>query len=208
MAANITVKIYDINTYSFGRYELAETEAPKPRIDKLTKLRQYYEKSDGCVKYVRAIILVHLHNHPHVLLLEKKSGEKKLPGGRLEPGEDDESGLLRLLGEKLRIEQGSYIFPNELVGCWYRPCFTEQLLPYCPVHISSPKEIEKWYLLILPPTCSFRIHPKYDLQAAAFYDLQDATLTSIYGQQLPLIPTLTSRFTIIPEDNQKKEETQ
>ena len=46
MAANITVKIYDINTYSFGRYELAETEAPKPRIDKLNfiKLKSLLQK--------------------------------------------------------------------------------------------------------------------------------------------------------------------
>ena len=43
---------------------------------------------EGIRRSVEAVILVHNHNHPHVLLLQLGSAFFKLPGGRLKPGED------------------------------------------------------------------------------------------------------------------------
>ena len=43
---------------------------------------------------VDAVMLVHEHNHPHLLLLQVNSNFFKLPGGRLQPHED---GVYRLL---------------------------------------------------------------------------------------------------------------
>jgi hypothetical protein len=37
---------------------------------------------------VDAVILVHEHGHPHVLLIQIGASFFKLPGGRLRPGED------------------------------------------------------------------------------------------------------------------------
>ena len=45
-------------------------------------------KREGIRRSVEAVILVHDHNHPHVLLLQLGSAFFKLPGGRLRPGED------------------------------------------------------------------------------------------------------------------------
>lgn len=39
---------------------------------------------------VDAVLLVHEHNHPHVLLLQMGSSFFRLPGGRLKVGEDGE----------------------------------------------------------------------------------------------------------------------
>lgn len=45
---------------------------------------------EGIRRSVDAIILVHEHSHPHVLLIQIGSAFFKLPGGRLRPGEDGE----------------------------------------------------------------------------------------------------------------------
>ena len=39
---------------------------------------------------VDGVLLVHEHNHPHVLLVQVGASFFKLPGGRLRPGEDGE----------------------------------------------------------------------------------------------------------------------
>lgn len=43
---------------------------------------------EGIRRSVDAVLLVHAHNHPHILLLQLGSTFFKLPGGRLRPGED------------------------------------------------------------------------------------------------------------------------
>ena len=48
----------------------------------------YRYRREGIRRSVEAVILVHDHNHPHVLLLQLGSAFFKLPGGRLRPGED------------------------------------------------------------------------------------------------------------------------
>ena len=39
-------------------------------------------------RQVEAVILVHQHGHPHILLLQAANESFKLPGGFLKPGED------------------------------------------------------------------------------------------------------------------------
>lgn len=47
---------------------------------------------------VEGVLLVHEHNLPHVLLLQLGTFFK-LPGGELNPGEEEMEGLKRLLSE-------------------------------------------------------------------------------------------------------------
>ena len=56
----------------------------------------YRYRREGIRRSVEAVILVHDHNHPHVLLLQLGSAFFKLPGGRLRPGEDGPSHLYAL----------------------------------------------------------------------------------------------------------------
>jgi cleavage and polyadenylation specificity factor subunit 5 len=81
----------------------------------------------GRLNSVEGVLLMHQHNHPHVLLLRIGTTFYKLsvffflfsflfvwlivtfllsnsPGGRLKPGEDDVSGLKRKLNNKLAPE--------------------------------------------------------------------------------------------------------
>lgn len=47
-------------------------------------------KEEGLQRHVQAVILVHHHSHPHVLLLQGPNDSFNLPGGWLNPGEDGE----------------------------------------------------------------------------------------------------------------------
>ena len=53
----------------------------------------------GMRRSVEAVLLVHEHGLPHVLLLQLGTTFFKLPGGELNTGEDPVDGLKRLLNE-------------------------------------------------------------------------------------------------------------
>ena len=185
----------DDNDEAIGEND--EQQPAKP--PKMERLRNYFQQrtysADGTVKSVRAIILAFSHRHPHVFLLSKKSESTSryiLPGGKLKPGEDYETGLKRILEKKLAIvEGGTYEIGDQLVATWYRPQFTEQMLPYLPVHIKSAKEIEEWYLVLLPRTAKLQVEAQYRSCWAAFYQLHDS---AEFGSQLSKVPVLVSRF--------------
>lgn len=48
----------------------------------------YRYSREGARRSVEAVLLVHEHHHPHVLLLQVGHAFFKLPGGRLRPGEN------------------------------------------------------------------------------------------------------------------------
>ena len=54
-----------------------------------------------CLLEQKGVLLVHEHGLPHVLLLQLGTTFFKLPGGELNPGEDDVEGLQRLMTETL-----------------------------------------------------------------------------------------------------------
>ena len=51
---------------------------------------------EGARRSVEAVLLVHEHHHPHVLLMQVGSTFFKLPGGRLRPGENGTPPRLEL----------------------------------------------------------------------------------------------------------------
>lgn len=96
---------------------------PKTMLEKLTTLKKRCDE-EQCVRSVEGVLLVHLHRHPHVVLL-KQSLQKnrdangprvvpplhtnvdvvyRLPGGRCRRGESEELALLRKLGRHLLSE--------------------------------------------------------------------------------------------------------
>ena len=98
----------------------------------------------------RAVILTHLHGHPHVLLFKptdrgRDSGRPafKLPGGALQTGESETEGLQRVLAQLLaptaEQEKASVEFEViDLVSTWWRPDFDDRMYPYLPV-VSQPQ---------------------------------------------------------------------
>ncbi|KAG5476056.1 hypothetical protein LSCM4_05012 [Leishmania orientalis] len=96
---------------------------PKNAIEKLLSLKKRCEE-ESCVHSVEGVLLVHLHRHPHILLMKQISSRARdadgtrtvppsntnaevtyrLPGGRCRRGEAEESCLLRKLGRHLLNE--------------------------------------------------------------------------------------------------------
>lgn len=101
-----TMDLYDLANYTFGKKNeecksRIMQDMPKQEIS--AALEKRYDER-GMRRSVGAVILVHSHNFPHILLLQRSDGkgEYALPGGRLRPGESDEEGLQRKLASKLR----------------------------------------------------------------------------------------------------------
>ena len=108
------------------------------------KHKKAYE-AEGMGRKARAVILTHLHGHPHVLLFKptdrgRDSGRPafKLPGGALQTGESETEGLQRVLAKLLaptaEQEKASVEFEViDLVSTWWRPDFDDRVYPYQPV---------------------------------------------------------------------------
>lgn len=100
-----TMDLYEIGHYTFGKKDsMSRCKALSDMSGRTISesLRREYAQR-GMRRSVRAVMLVHEHNFPHVLLLQRSDGkgEFMLPGGRLRPGESFEQGLERKLKSKL-----------------------------------------------------------------------------------------------------------
>ncbi|KYQ93528.1 NUDIX hydrolase family protein [Tieghemostelium lacteum] len=194
-----TLTLYNFNTsYTFGKVEAIAEKDPSV-TSRLNRMKETYEK-EGIRKTVEAIIIVHDHNHPHILLLQIANSFYKLPGGKLKPGEDEVEGLIRKLTKKLSpiIGQSSDTSPFEVVdhvATWWRPNFEPQLYPYIPPHISKPKECRKLYVVTLPEKCTFALPKNFQLRALPIFDLFNNAQN--YGSIISCIPQLISTYNFV-----------
>jgi cleavage and polyadenylation specificity factor subunit 5 len=100
---------------------VAEEDASIPA--RMTRLQADYTKK-GMRTTVEGLVLVHEHEHPHILLLQVANSFYRLPGGELDPGEDEVEGLKKRLKEMMSAGTGDGEFDvGECVGLWYRPNF-------------------------------------------------------------------------------------
>lgn len=103
-----SMDIYDLSNYTFGKKNQESKSRVMQLIPKaeMTKILEKKYEERGMRRSVGGVILVHAHNFPHILLLQRSDGkgEYALPGGRLRPGESDEEGLQRKLNTKLKPE--------------------------------------------------------------------------------------------------------
>eukprot|EP01125_Pyxidicula_operculata_P016610 TRINITY_DN573_c0_g1_i2.p1 TRINITY_DN573_c0_g1~~TRINITY_DN573_c0_g1_i2.p1 ORF type:complete len:175 (+),score=31.60 TRINITY_DN573_c0_g1_i2:25-525(+) len=123
---NPVVNLYNIHQYKF--------ESKEKRLEKetsvnarLQRMEQVYEE-EGLRRSVEGILLVHEHNHPHILLLQIGNTFFKLPGGKLRAGESEIEGLKRKLDIKLSpVDPNSPERPvweiGDVVAVWWRPNF-------------------------------------------------------------------------------------
>jgi hypothetical protein len=91
------INLYPLTNYTFGTKE-ALYEKDSSVVARFQRMRDEFQ-SIGMRKSVEAVLLVHEHNLPHVLLLQLGTTFFKLPGGELNIGEDPVDGLKRLLNE-------------------------------------------------------------------------------------------------------------
>ncbi|ORZ29616.1 Cleavage/polyadenylation specificity factor subunit 5 [Catenaria anguillulae PL171] len=173
---------------------------------RLERLQRQFD-AQGMRTTVEAVIVVHAHNHPHVLLIQIANSFFKLPGDYLKPGEDLVSGLKAKLNQQLSRVVGTDPSTNEpvyeggddwdvveCVGQWWRPNFETFLYPYLPPHITRPKENKKIFLVNVPPGRTLWIPRNLKVMAVPVFEL--AENSSRFGNQISAIPHLLSRFSL------------
>ncbi|TVU16655.1 hypothetical protein EJB05_40242 [Eragrostis curvula] len=187
------VNVYPLANYTFGTKE-PKMEKDTSVADRLARMKVNYMK-EGMRTSVEAILLVQEHNHPHILLLQIGNTFCKLPGGRLKPGENEIEGLKRKLCSKLAVNSPSFP-PNwqvgECVAVWWRPNFETVMYPYCPPHITKPKECKKLFIVHLSEREYFAVPRNLKLLAVPLFELYDNVQR--YGPVISTIPQQLSRF--------------
>ncbi|KAG8066765.1 hypothetical protein GUJ93_ZPchr0004g38208 [Zizania palustris] len=193
ISSSPVVNVYPLANYTFGTKE-PKMEKDTSVADRLARMKVNYMK-EGMRTSVEAILLVQEHNHPHILLLQIGNTFCKLPGGRLKPGENEIEGLKRKLCSKLAVNSPSFP-PNwqvgECVAVWWRPNFETVMYPYCPPHITKPKECKKLFIVHLSEREYFAVPRNLKLLAVPLFELYDNVQR--YGPVISTIPQQLSRF--------------
>jgi cleavage and polyadenylation specificity factor subunit 5 len=110
-----------IDTYAVARYIVipsneegsVEQRKDQSAVAKLTRLKRRYEHEGHYVTSVEGVIVVHVHNHPHILLLKRSASAApsegataaqstfRLPGGKVRGSESAADCLYRKLARDL-----------------------------------------------------------------------------------------------------------
>jgi cleavage and polyadenylation specificity factor subunit 5 len=196
------VQLYPLSNYTFGQKD-ALFERDTTVQARFQRLRDDFQKN-GMRRSADAVLLVHEHNLPHILLLQLGQSYFKLPGGELQPDEDWIDGLKRLLNEHLgRVDGGagggsgalSDWVIEDTVAQWWRSQFDPPQYPYVPAHVTKPKEHRRLFLVQLPERALFAVPRNYRLVAAPLFELFDNA--EGYGQVIASLPQCLSRFNFI-----------
>ncbi|CAH6817775.1 Nudt21 [Phodopus roborovskii] len=184
--------LYPLTNYTFGTKEpLYEKDSSVAA--RFQRMREEFDKI-GMRRTVEGVLIVHEHRLPHVLLLQLGTTFFKLPGGELNPGEDEVEGLKRLMTEILGRQDGvlqDWVI-DDCIGNWWRPNFEPPQYPYIPAHITKPKEHKKLFLVQLQEKALFAVPKNYKLVAAPLFELYDNAPG--YGPIISSLPQLLSSF--------------
>ena len=172
-----TIKLYPVENFTFGS-----------RDNQDVPISSHFPPSDlppyGQTRICTdCVILVHKNNHPHVLLLQITASFFKLPGG-----EGDVSTVMH----DCLVPPGQIAeFEHDLLGKWYKHN-PENIYPYLPPHITSPREIRRLELIKVPEGFVFAVPKGIKCVAVPLFELYENS--SRYGPILSNIPHLLSRF--------------
>eukprot|EP00999_Lentomonas_sp_LEN2_P000814 NODE_1813_length_730_cov_58.640133_g1763_i0.p1 GENE.NODE_1813_length_730_cov_58.640133_g1763_i0~~NODE_1813_length_730_cov_58.640133_g1763_i0.p1 ORF type:complete len:120 (+),score=3.56 NODE_1813_length_730_cov_58.640133_g1763_i0:69-428(+) len=104
------------------------------------RLKDEY-KELGMRRTTDGILLVHQHNHPHILMLQIGNAFFKLPGDQLAPGESDLDGIRNKLNFRLAPPSTDGGAPEwEVVDC------ISNCTPTC-LHTSLVQKSKRKYIL-------------------------------------------------------------
>lgn len=213
------VTLYPLEHYTFGAPSSLAPSKSRTRkgfwADRMARYKRTYER-EGTRQTVAVVLLSHFHRHPMLLLLRHKDPDNpsednySLPTNRVRAGQDVVECVKMCLQKRVMMKQGGDDNNNTgnnsntnwpilaYLGKLYRPEFDKALFPYCPPHVSMPKEVISLYLLQGPERDAFACSPKYEMVAIPLVDLyKDARK---YGDILASIPLFLSRCSFVYED--------
>ncbi|EMR08281.1 hypothetical protein T552_03413 [Pneumocystis carinii B80] len=190
-----TVRLYPLSNYVFSTKEAQPEEDPSV-ISRLERLKSHYEKN-GMRRTCEGILVVHEHNHPHILMLQIANAFFKLPGDYLRPNEPEIQGFVARLNERLAptTPESPEDMKWEIGDClaqWWRPNFETFMYPFIPAHVTRPKECKKLYLIKLPKTKVLAVPKNMKLLAVPLFELYDNSAR--YGPQLAAIPQYLAKY--------------
>mmetsp|Transcript_18174 Transcript_18174/g.37877 ORF Transcript_18174/g.37877 Transcript_18174/m.37877 type:complete len:253 (+) Transcript_18174:2568-3326(+) len=203
LEATSTLNLVDVTHFRFGKKATLGVTGSNvdwsPALEADKRAKKFHEQ--GIRRSVAAILLVQSHRFPHLLLLQENSPSKRflLPGGRLRPGEGDEDGLRRKLCSKLGVEEtvsdaSSNWDVSDRVATWWAPDFGDRMYPYCPAHVSTPKERLCVFLVPLIEPRTFSVSPAYELLAVPLFEIYGNPTR--YGPLISSVPTVISRYRV------------
>eukprot|EP01086_Lenisia_limosa_P007758 TRINITY_DN279_c0_g1_i1.p1 TRINITY_DN279_c0_g1~~TRINITY_DN279_c0_g1_i1.p1 ORF type:complete len:203 (+),score=1.08 TRINITY_DN279_c0_g1_i1:165-773(+) len=188
-----SIAVYNFQNYEFHLKEGGDgkEETECERIDRL----EAAFVSQGIRREVRGILLVHVHEMPHVLLL--KTGKRyELPGGRLRIGEDMKEGLVRKLNKKISQQsQGKSWHIGPLISRWFKPTFDSGPFPYKPIHVSDCRCSINVFLCPLPQNLDLYSPKNAQIVAVSLYDLL-ANKAEKYDPIAHTLPACLSRLNL------------
>lgn len=196
------IDTFELGNYTFGRKE-TEVSGQDARGVDAKEIAAHREKrflERGMRRSVAAVLLVHTHKFPHLLLLQSQLTEGYfLPGGRLRPGECEENGLRRKLTAKLSPVGHDVAQPDwdigDLLANWWDIDFSRRMYPYIPAHVTKPKEQLVLYSVTLPEKFTFAVPKNLQLVAVPLFELHDNAAN--YGTVIAAIPSLLSRSYVV-----------
>ena len=186
--------VFHLGNYTFSMKDQDQDRDNTPNA-RIQRLKVKYAQ-EGMRRSVDAVLVVHQHGHPHILLIQMANNYFRLPGGRCKNGEDEVACLKRKLSKQLSppnaFQQRWDI--GEVLGTHWRPNFESHMYPYLPPHITKPKECRKLFVVQLPEKCIFAVPRNYKLLAVPLFELFDNTKR--YGPVVASVPAALSRFNI------------
>ncbi|KAK2115048.1 Nudix hydrolase 21, chloroplastic [Saguinus oedipus] len=124
------------------------------------------------------------------MLLQLETTSFRLPGGELNPGEDEVEGLKCFMTGILGHHDG--VLQDWVIGNWWRPNFEPPQYPYIPACITKSKEHKTLLLVQLQEKALFAVPQNYRLVPAPLFELHDNAPG--YGPIISRFPQLLSRF--------------
>lgn len=202
--------------FHWGSYDTAQAKPKEEKDDPPIVRRKRKYESEGMRRMVRAVLLVHVKGHPHVLALKHGAGSRSappgysLPGGTLRPGEAERDGLNRKMKQFIFSPDASTDCKwkiGDLLSMWWSPSFEDLSYPYLPQHVTRPKACIKIYQVALPERCVFAVPPRASLVAIPFFDLFSGDQSSRDGEKQggPMIsdvPQLVSKYALALYDRE------
>lgn len=194
MASPTLLNVYPQENYQFGEKPAVAERSAEERLAR----RERRLAAEGARRTVSAVMLVHSHGHPHVLLLQQAGGLFALPGGRLKPGEGAFEALQRKLRSKLCPTSAALAVRSfdvgELLAVWHRPHLDSDAYPYPLPHVAREAETNSVYLVRLPEKCFLAVPSNWKLVAVPLIDLHRADPR--FSSLLAALPAVLSRFTL------------